>query len=158
LKIEEVQKIWTEDSKINIDDIPLMDQDTVKGSALHSKYMNILSIHRMRAKKLDMVEITLKYQLEQFYLHNLYCDELGTLDKETGKNIPRKPSPKQAKTKAEAEAMIAADPKMVNLAMQIAENDEIVLFTKEVVEYIRWNRTKDISNHIEWLKWHNGQM
>ncbi len=139
--------MWTEDSKINIDDIPLMDQDTVKGSALHSKYMNILSIHRMRAKKLDMVEITLKYQLEQFYLHNLYCEELG-----------RKPSPKQAKTKGEAEAMIAADSKMVNLAMQIAENDEIVLFTKEVVEYIRWNRTKDISNHIEWLKWHNGQM
>jgi hypothetical protein len=148
--------MWKEDAVINYKDIPLMDRDTVNGGPLQEKYRSILAVHRIQAGKLQLAATTLRYRLEQFYTNSLYCDELGTTDKETGKVIPRKPAPKLAKTKAEAEAMIATDPKWVNLANKIAENDEIILYTKDVVDYIRYNRTKDITNHIEWLKWHNG--
>ncbi len=139
--------MWAEDSIINKDDIAKMDRDTLAGARLVSKYMNILSAEKKRAFKLDNKKKTLTMWLQDYYMNGLYTEELK-----------RRPSPKLAKTKDEAQRMMEIDATMVQLNEMILESDSIILLCKEVIEYIRWNRTKDIKNYIDYIKWNSGQL
>ena len=56
MNIEEVLKMWKEDSII--DDLKL-DDTTVKMARIHSKYLELLTITKMRRKKKDLEYKTL---------------------------------------------------------------------------------------------------
>lgn len=147
MKLEEVQELWSQDSKIHKDDIALMDRDTLSGGSLVSKYMNILTLEKRRAFRLENKRMQLQMWLEGYYKDNLYCDELE-----------RKPSPKLAKTNDEAKRMAVLDKTMVKLQEMIIESESIVLLCMDAIKYISYNRTKDIRNFIDWTKWHHGQL
>jgi predicted RNase H-like nuclease (RuvC/YqgF family) len=139
--LEKVQDSWKEDSKINIDNTDEMAKATIVGGNLHHKYMTVMSKCRNQLARLEQEKNVLQYRLQEFYLNNLYVEELE-----------RRPSNRLAKTKDEALKMTAVDPEMIALNLKISELEEVVLYLKEVVEYIRWNRTKDITNHIDWIR------
>lgn len=148
MKLEDIQEEWKKDSDIKLDDPDRAETDTLSGGKLHSKYMNIVSTYTRALNALERKIVTHQFWLEGYYKDGLYCEELGRDRK----------SPKIAKTNEEAKRMVNADPVMEKMLRNKDEITAILLFCKEVVEYIRWNRTRDIQNHIEIKKWYNGQL
>ncbi len=147
MNLKEVQDLWSRDSVINKDDVVQMDKDTLAGANLHSKYMNIMLVEKRRALDLETKKKRILFWLQGYYLEGLYTEELK-----------RRPSQKLAKTKDEALRMVDIDPYIIQLNEQIQDSDGIILLCREAIDYIRWNRTKDIKNYIDWVRWNSGQL
>jgi hypothetical protein len=146
LTLEEIQTEYAKDSIIRYDDPNGMLEDSASGQMIHRKYLNYLHAHKNIYRSLLRKKETVQFWLEGYYLQGIYLEEL----KRTAK------SPLIAKTKDQAEKMAKADPMYQSLMDRLEKEEDIVLYCKEVIDYIRWNRTKDIANWIEMKKYYSG--
>lgn len=147
MTLEELQAEIAKDSNFDKDDYQIFGSATLDTGRLVSKYMTILSRMRIEAHDLDVKRKKLLFWLNGYYKDNLYCDELK-----------RKPSPKIARTNDERDSMVAIDPTLIAINRRIAETNEFIETAVAFVDYLRWNRTKDIRNFIDWKKWSDGQL
>jgi hypothetical protein len=123
-----------------------MIEDSANGQMLHRKYLNYLNAHKTAYRNLLRQKETIQFWLEGYYLQGIYFEELKRDRK----------SPLTAKTKDQAEKMAKADPMYQSLMDRVEREEEIVLYCKEIIDYFRWNRTKDIANWIEIKKYYSG--
>ena len=146
MTLEELRDEYSKDSNIRYNDPNGMCEDAAKGNMLHEKYCKVLSTHRLSYKALLRKKETVQFWLEGYYLQGIYLEEL----KRTAK------SPYIAKTKDQAEKMAKADPMYTSLMNHVENAEEVMLFCKEIVEYLRYCRGNDIKNWIEIKKYYSG--
>ena len=147
MNIEEVLKMWKEDSII--DDLKL-DDTTIKTARLHSKYLELLTITRMRRKKKDLDYKTLLKDKWLYYNGKLSQDEMDMkgweYDPFGGLNKP---------LKGDMNYYYDSDTD-IQKAQAALEYDKVLIETlEEIMNTIRW-RHQNIGNIIKWRSFEAG--
>lgn len=143
MKIEDYQKEWECDSKIDGDSL---DEESLKIPQLHSKWLKFFSDERLIYKKL------LRKKEEQVQILTDYYS--GLID---GKDIGRPPWQYKTETKSAIQKRVETDKVILKLQELIDEKEEIILFIKEVVTSINF-RNNTIGNAIKFKQWTQGSL
>ena len=144
LNLETIKSEWTNDSKINSNDIQL---ESIKTSSLHSKYINELADHKGRLVKLTALYDTEKKFKIRYYSGLLTKEELESrsLDQYNGKKL----------LKTDMMDYLAGDLDIQKIKLKI-EHEGICIYTlTEIIKAIH-GRGYDIKSHIEYLKFSAG--
>ena len=147
MNIEEVLKMWKDDSVI--DEFKL-DDVTIKTARMHSKYLELITIAKMRRKKRDLEYKTLLKDKWLYYggkLSKKQLDELGwEYDPYKGLNKP---------LKGQMNYYYDADTDIQKMQAHI-EYDKVLIETlEEIMNTIRW-RHQNIGNIIKWRSFEAG--
>jgi phosphoenolpyruvate synthase/pyruvate phosphate dikinase len=132
---------WEKDAIIT----DLFDDESLKISTLHAKYIRKLFQLRLQLKKRIEDKNILEQKLEDYFT--------GKID---GKDINRPPH-QIVETKTSALKRISTDQDYIQINLEIAKLEETVLYVKEIVDSIK-QRSFNIRNAIEWRKFTNGNI
>lgn len=144
--LQQILEMWKKDS--TIDEMNL-DESSRESAKLHSKYLEIYSIHRLKLKK---QEADFKVLLKDKWLHYN-----GKLSKE---NIDEKgwdydPLNGLTVLKGDMGYYYDSDPVIQEAKAKIDYLEETCSTLKEIMENIKW-RHQNIKNMIEWRKFTSG--
>jgi hypothetical protein len=147
MNIEEVLKMWKEDSII--DDLKL-DDTTVRMARVHSKYLELITIAKIRRKKKDLDYKTLLKNKWLYYNGKLSKPEIDIYkweyDPFGGLNKP---------LKGDMNYYYDADID-IQKAQAALEYDKVLIETlEEIMSTIRW-RHQNIGNIIKWRSFEAG--
>lgn len=147
MNIEDLLEMWSEDSKI--DELAL-DETTVRCAALHSKYLELHSVAKLRLKKKEQDFSILKKDKWLWFngkMEKDAMDERGwDYDPFNGINKP---------LKTDLQQFYDADKDIVDAQMQIEYQKTYVEATKEILDNIKWRHTT-IKNIIDWRRFQAG--
>ena len=146
MNLENILELWKKDSVI--DDMKL-DEASRESAKLHSKYLELHSVARLKLKKL---ELDFKPILRDKFMHYN-----GKLSQEELQEKNWDPDPLNGLTvlKGDLDKWYDADPIIQEHQIKIAMQKEIVETLKEIMENIKW-RHQNIKNMIEWRKFTSG--
>jgi hypothetical protein len=147
VNIEEVLKMWKEDSIIN--DLKL-DDTTIKMARIHSKYLELITIAKIRRKKKDLNYKTLLKDKWLYYNGKLSKEQIDIFQWEYdpfgGLNKP---------LKGDMNYYYNADID-IQKAQAALEYDKVLIETlEEIMSTIRW-RHQNIGNIIKWRSFEAG--
>ena len=147
MNIEEVLKMWKEDSII--DDLKL-DDTTIKMARIHSKYLELITIAKIRRKKKDLDYKTLLKNKWLYYNGKLSKEEIDIYQWEydpfSGLNKP---------LKGDMNYYYDADTD-IQKSQAALEYDKVLIETlEEIMNTIRW-RHQNIGNIIKWRAFESG--
>ena len=147
MNIEQVLEMWKEDS--TIDDLKL-DDTTIKMARVHSKYLELITISKMRRKKKDLDYKTLLKDKWLYYNGKLSKDQIDAFkweyDPFGGLNKP---------LKGDMNYYYDADLD-IQKAQAALEYDKVLIETlEEIMSTIRW-RHQNIGNIIKWRSFEAG--
>ena len=146
MNIEFLLETWKKDAPI---DEMALDEASRDSAKLHSKYLELYSVAKLRLKKL---ELDFKPLLRDKFLHyggKLSQAELGT------KGWEYDPLNGLTVLKGDMDKWYDADPLIQEHQLKIAMQEEIVNVLKEIMDNIKW-RHQNIKNMIEWRKFTSG--
>ena len=147
MNIEQVLEMWKTDSII--DDLKL-DDTTIKMARIHSKYLELITIAKMRRKKKDLDYKTLLKDKWLYYNGKLSKEQIDELkwkyDPFGGLNKP---------LKSDMNYYYDADTD-IQKAQAALEYDKVLIETlEEIMNTIRW-RHQNIGNIIKWRAFESG--
>ena len=147
MNIEEVLKMWKTDSII--DDLKL-DDTTIKMARMHSKYLELITIAKIRRKKKDLDYKTLLKDKWLYYNGKLSKEQIDMFQWEYdpfgGLNKP---------LKGDMNYYYDADTD-IQKAQAALEYDKVLIETlEEIMSTIRW-RPQNIGNIIKWRSFEAG--
>ena len=144
--LEDILEMWKKDSVI--DDMNL-DETSRQSAKLHGKYLELLSIHRIRLKK---AELDFKVLLKDKWLHYN-----GKMSKEEMDSRGWNYDPLNGLTvlKGDMDYYYDSDPIIQKAQTKIKYLEEVVDALKEILENVKW-RHQNIKNMIEWRKFTSG--
>jgi len=144
--LEDILEMWKKDSVI--DDMNL-DETSRQSAKLHGKYLELLSIHRIKLKK---AELDFKVLLKDKWLHYN-----GKMSKEEMDSRGWNYDPLNGLTvlKGDMDYYYDSDPIIQKAQTKIKYLEEVVDTLKEILENIKW-RHQNIKNMIEWRKFTSG--
>lgn len=144
--LQQILEMWKKDSVI--DELKL-DESSRNSAKLHGKYLEILSVNRMKLKKADN---EFKVLLKNKWLHyngklsQEEIDELGwSYDPLNGLTI----------LKGDMDRFYDSDPHIQEHKAKMQYLEEVCDTLKEILENIKW-RHQTIKNMIEWRKFTSG--
>ena len=144
--LESIIEMWKKDSVINEMQLDESSRDSAK---LHSKYLELLSINRLKLRKYEM---DMKVLLKNKWLHyngKLTKEEIDTLgwsyDPLNGLKV----------LKGELDYYYDSDVDIQKQQAKIQYIQEMCDVLKEIMENIKW-RHQNIKNMIEWRKFTSG--
>ena len=146
MNIESILEMWKKDSVI--DDMHL-DEASRDSAKLHSKYLELHSISRLKLKKL---ELEFKPLLRDKFLH--YGGKLSKIELEQ-KGWEYDPLKGLTVLKGDLDKWYDADPLIQEHQAKLAHQEELVNVLKEILDNIKW-RHQNIKNIIEWRKFTSG--
>ena len=146
MNIESILEMWKKDALI---DEMALDESSRDSAKLHSKYLELHSVARLRLKKL---ELEFKPILRDKFLH--YGGKLSKLELDD-KGWEYDPLKGLTVLKGDMDKWYDADPLIQNHQLKIAMQEEIVNILKEIMDNIKW-RHQSIKNMIEWRKFTSG--
>jgi len=146
MNIESLLEMWKKDAPI---DEMALDEASRDSAKLHSKYLELYSVARLRLKKL---ELDFKPLLRDKFLH--YGGKLSQEDLDT-KGWEYDPLNGLTVLKGDLDKWYDADPLIQEHQLRIAMQEEIVSTLKEIMDNIKW-RHQSIKNMIEWRKFTSG--
>jgi hypothetical protein len=142
--LEEVQKMWEEDSQI---DRSQLGPEALRGPQLHSKYYKMYSQARMKLKR-ESAELK-KFAHKKF----IFYSQGPTQETQAlGWKLP----PCGKILKGEAREYVDCDDEVVRFTLAVAEVQELVDYLESVVKALK-DRGFAIRNAIDWEKFLNGQ-
>ena len=141
ISLEEIQNLWKEDSKINIDGLH---NESLKVSSLHAKYYQIYNNISLLRKKTES-----QYKVKKLERCNYYN---GKSDPEIYKENP---FPYKVRDKESMQRYIDADSDLLEILMKIEYYDTMSKYLEEIIKMIS-NRTYQIKNSIEFLRFQSG--
>ena len=146
MNLENILELWKKDSVI--DDMKL-DEASRESAKLHSKYLELHSVARLKLKKL---ELDFKPILRDKFMHYN-----GKLSQEELQEKKWDPDPLNGLTvlKGDMDKWYDADPIIQEHQLKLAMQEEIVNCLKEIMDNIKW-RHQNIKNMIEWRKFTSG--
>ena len=143
MDIEEIQTLWSADSKI--DDLEL-DLESLKIPQLHSKYMNILNAENRILYKMSQTQKMLERDKLEYYLGKMCKEDLEERGwEELSLKILR----------ADVPRYIDADRDVIRHLIQMADQKDKVVLLRSIIESIN-SRSFIINNAIRWKQFTNG--
>ena len=146
MKLDDIIEMWKNDSTI---DEMTLDESSRQSAKLHSKYLELLSVSRLRLKKL---ELDFKPILRDKFLH--YGGKLSQEEMDQ-KGWDYDPLNGLTVLKGDLDKWYDADPIIQEHQSKIAYQEELVSTLKEILDNIKW-RHQTIKNMIEWRKFTSG--
>lgn len=144
--LQQILEMWKKDSAI---DEMNLDESSRESAKLHSKYLEIYSVHRLKLKK---QEAEFKVLLKDKWLH--YNGKLSKEDiDEKGWNYD--PLGGLTVLKGDMNYYYDSDPIIQEAKAKIDYLEETCATLKEIMENIKW-RHQNIKNMIEWRKFTSG--
>ena len=138
MNLEDLQKMWQEDSSIDDDHLG---EESTKTPNLHAKYIQYLIDNKVRLSKLKYDYNILRKNKFRYYRGELSRDELATLGWEQWQGI--KP------LKNEMDEFLSGDEDLNRLDVKIEYINSIIYFLESVLTQIK-SRDFQISNGIKW--------
>lgn len=146
MTLDQILEMWKKDSLI--DDIRL-DEASKDGAALHSKYLELLSINKLQLKRRDAEFKILLKNKWLWYNGKLTKDQIDQLgweyDALNGLKI----------LKGEMDYYYDADPHIQEANARIDYLKTMIDTLEEIISNIRW-RHSTIKNMIDWRKFESG--
>lgn len=145
-KLETILEMWKKDSEI---DEMNLDESSRKTAKLHSKYLEILSVNRLKLKKANL---DFKVLLRDKFMH--YNGKLSQEELDT-KGWEYDPLGGLTVLKGDMDKWYDADPVIQEHQAKIQYLEEMCDTLKEILENVKW-RHQTIKNMIEWRKFTSG--
>jgi len=147
MNIEDLLEMWGEDSKI---DEHNLDDTTIRGASLHSKYLELHSVAKLRLKKKEQDLSVLKKDKWLWFngkMEKAEIDKRGwSYDPFNGMNKP---------LKTDLQQFYDSDKDIMDASMQIEYQKTYVEVCKEILDNIKWRHTQ-IKNIIDWRRFQSG--
>lgn len=141
MTLEEIQKMWNEDSKIDED---LLCVESTRTPQLHQKYLILLNEFSLMKKENEF-----KYKI---LLRDKWKYYKGKAPKELYKELP---FDLKLTTKEEITMFLEADEDLQKQGLKIEYINQILTYLDSILKMIS-NRTYQIKNSIEWQKFKGG--
>ena len=144
--LESIIEMWKKDSVI--DEMNLGDASR-ESAKLHSKYLELYSINKLKLKKLDL---DFKVLLRDKFMHYN-----GKLSQEELSSKGWSPDPLNGLTalKGDMDKWYDSDPLIQEHQAKMQYTQELVDTLKEIMDNIKW-RHQSIKNAIDWHKFTSG--
>ena len=147
MQLEDILKLWETDSVI--DDVNL-DETSIKGARLHSKYLELYSIAKLNLKKKELNMAHLRKDKWLYYNGKMSKEEMDA------RGWPYDPFSGMAKPlKSDMELFYSTDTDTMKLQGQIEYQCTIVEALKDIMDNIKW-RHATIKNIITWKQFVSG--
>ena len=144
--LEQILEMWKKDSEIK--DLAL-DESSRDSAKLHGKYLELLSVNRLKLKKL---ELEFKVLLKDKWSH--YNVKLSQEEMDQ-KGWEYDPLNGLTVLKGDMDKFYDSDPVIQEHQARIQYTQEICDTLKEIMDTIKW-RHQTIKNMIEWRKFTSG--
>ena len=144
--LQQILEMWKTDSVIDEMNLDETSRDSAK---LHGKYLEILSVNRMKLKK---AELEFKVLLKDKWMHYNGKMSKEEIDK---KGWDYDPLNGLTVLKGDMDYYYDSDPIIQEAQAKIEYLKEVCDTTKEILENIKW-RHQNIKNMIEWRKFVSG--
>lgn len=143
MDIEEIEKMWAADSKIDETNIG---GESIKIPQLHSKYYKLYYRAVMKMNKLKANLKELERDKTEYYN--------GTMAQEDLKERGWKPNPLKI-LRSDIDKYIQSDKDIINLCLKIDYYNGMAKFLEDVIKQIN-NRSFMIKNYVEFMKFQHG--
>ena len=146
MNLENVLEMWKKD---NVIDEMALDESSRETAKLHSKYLELYSVSRLKLKQLELdFKVLLKDKFNHYNgkLSQEELDEKGwDYDPLNGLTV----------LKSDMDKYYDSDPIIQEMQKRIAYQEELCNSLKEILVSIKW-RHQTIKNMIEWRKLTSG--
>jgi len=136
-----IQKMWEEDSKIDIDNLHT---ESLNIPILHSKYYDLYNNLMLLRKKAEQQKKNIRHERYEYY---------------SGKADPdvyvENPFPKKIRDKDTMQKYLDADEKLSHVNMKLEYYDVMLKYIEEILKQIS-NRTYQIKNSIDFMRFSSG--
>jgi hypothetical protein len=139
--LEMIQKMWEEDSKIDIDNLH---SESLKIPALHAKYFGIYNTLLLLRKKAEQQKKNTRHERYEYYS--------GKADPEV---YVKDPFPKKIRDKDTLQAYLDADHKFSQVRLKVEYYDVMLEYLKDILKMIH-NRSYQIKNSIDYIIFFSG--
>lgn len=141
MTLDEIQKLWEEDSSIDPDNLHL---ESLKIPQLHAKYYQIYNNVFLLRKKSTEDYSKLKKERYEYY---------------SGKSSPEvyseEPFPFKVRDKESMNRYIDSDEKLSSIRLKNEYYDSMLKYLEDIIKTIH-NRSFQIKNAIEWQRFQSG--
>jgi len=138
MKLEDMQKMWEDDSRIDDDHLG---EESTKTPNLHAKYIQYLIDNKLRLSKVKHEYNILRKTKFRYYRGELSRQELEKLGWDQWQGV--KP------LKNEMDEFLSGDDDLNNLDIKVEYLNSIIYFLESVMTQIK-SRDFQISNGIKW--------
>lgn len=147
MDLNDILMMWKKDAVI--DDVCL-DDETLKSSKLHAKYLEIFSMAKLMLKKKEMEYVSMKKDKWLYYNGKMTKDDM---DKNKWKYDPFDGMSKPMKS--DMDMYYSTDEDLVKIKAQIDYQKTIIETLEEIMGNIRWRHTH-VKNILEFKKFTSG--
>ena len=141
LDLEMIQKMWEEDSKIDLDNLHT---ESINIPKLHAKYFEIYNNIVLLKKKAEQQRKNTRHERYEYF---------------SGKAAPEvyvtNPFPKKIRDKDTMQKYLDSDESLSSVSLKIDYYDTILNYIESILKVIQ-NRTYQIKNAVEFMKFQAG--
>lgn len=141
IDLETIQKMWEEDSKIDIDNLHV---ESLNIPILHSKYFDLYNTINLLRKKAEQQKKRIRHERYEYF---------------TGKADPdvylENPFPKKIRDKETLQGYLDSDEKLSQVVLKIEYYETMLGYIDSILKMIS-NRTYQIKNSIDFLRFQSG--
>jgi hypothetical protein len=141
LDLDTIQKMWENDSKIDIDNLHT---ESLNIPILHAKYFELYNNILLLKKKADQQKRNIR--------HNRYEYYSGKADPDV---YVENPFPKKIRDKDTMQKYLDADEKLSQVTLKVEYYDVMLSYIENILKMIH-NRTYQIKNAIEYMRFQSG--
>ena len=147
INLEDILQMWKKDAVL--DDICL-DEETIKSSKLHAKYLELFSMAKLMLKKKEMEFDSMKKDKWLYYNAKMSKEDM---DKRSWKYDPFDGMTKPLKS--DMDMYYTTDKDLVRIKAQIDYQKTIIETLEEIMGNIRW-RHNAVKNILDFKKFTSG--
>jgi len=141
LDLETIQKMWEQDSKIDVDNLHT---ESLNIPTLHAKYFEIYNNIILLKKKEEQQKKNIRHERYEYF---------------SGKADPdvyvENPFPKKIRDKETLQKYLDADEKLSSVSLKVEYYDTMLNYLESILKVIQ-NRTYQIKNAIEFIRFTAG--
>ena len=141
LDLEMIQKMWEEDSKIDLDNLHT---ESINIPKLHAKYFEIYNNIVLLKKKAEQQRKNIRHERYEYFS--------GKADPEV---YVTNPFPKKIRDKDTMQKYLDSDESLSSVSLKIDYYDTILNYIESILKVIQ-NRTYQIKNAVEFMKFQAG--
>ena len=139
--LETIQRMWSEDSKIDPDNLHT---ESLNIPVLHAKYFDLYNNLNLLRKKAEQQRKNIRHERYEYY---------------SGKSDPEvyidNPFPKKIRDKETMQKYLDADTKLSGISLKIEYYSVMLSFIEDILKMIS-QRTYHIKNSIEFMRFTSG--
>lgn len=141
LDLDMIQKMWEQDSKIDLDNLHT---ESINIPKLHAKYFEIYNNIVLLKKKAEQQRKNTRHERYEYFS--------GKADPEI---YVRNPFPKKIRDKDTMQKYLDSDESLSSVSLKIDYYDTILNYIESILKVIQ-NRTYQIKNAVEFMKFQAG--